>query len=290
AGLKALQRYTVSDLAGLKEANFQETPAQTQVDALEDNLTSASFDLAVAQGTGLLDQAHAAVGTDLAAVTDAVAGDLSAHVLVAATGINHYTITYTNKDAAVALAVVQSLITQWTAEAPTFAALSGQKLLSDETARLATDQQALDAALSAERAYAQAHPGSTVANDPTYALLAGNTSQAQTTVTNEHDALTNLQVAVAQIDASTNLFQVSDPPQPPYRPVSRTKTLVVGGGAGLLVGLLAAALYLVLLLRRYRGLYGAADVRGAGITVPVILEVPRLSRRVAGIARVLLLP
>jgi hypothetical protein len=281
AGLKALQRYTVINTAGVTEANFQETPAQTQVDALDDDLTSATFDLAVAQGTGLDDQARAAVGANDSAMRDAIFADLSAHVLVAATGTNHYTITYTNKDKGVALAVVQSLITQWTAQAPSFAVLAGQKLLADEQAQLAADQQALDAAVSAERAYAQAHPGSTVANDPTHAILVGNTSQAQTAVTTEHDALTNLQAAVAQIGTSTNLFQVSDPPQKPYRPVSRTKTLVVGGGAGLAVGLVAAALYLVLLLRRYRGLYSATDL--AALKVPgspplVIAEIPRLPR------------
>jgi hypothetical protein len=277
AGLKALERYTVINTSGVSEANLQETPAQTQTDALNDDLTSPGFDWSAAQGTGLPEQVQAAVGDNTPAIRDAIFQDLSSHVLVVTTGVNHYTITYTNQNQQVAYNVVGSIIAQWTAQGPAFAVAAGQKLLGDEQAQLVLYQRTLDAAVSAQKAYAAAHPGSTAINDPNYAVLVNTTTQEQNAVANEQAAINNVQAAIDQLNTSATLFQVSDPPQVPYRPVSRTKTLAIGGGGGLAMGLLMAMLALALIYRRDRAVYGPDDLVAAGVSPMVIAQIPRVA-------------
>ena len=50
-------------------------------------------------------------------------------------------------------------------------------------------------------------------------------------------------------------------PQVPYQPVSRTKNYLIGGGAGLVVALLACVIYLVIVVRRDHGVYSAEDLQ-----------------------------
>ena len=109
-----------------------------------------------------------------------------------------------------------------------------------------------------------------MANDPQYALLDTQRQQAQLTVQNLHNTINTIQQAITtQGTQSSTLFQVVDTPQVPYQPVSRTKNYLIGGGAGLVVALLACVIYLVIVVRRDQGVYWAEDLQEV-VAYPII--------------------
>jgi len=71
---------------------------------------------------------------------------------------------------------------------------------------------------------------------------------------------------------------VLDAPTVPTKPASRTKTLLIGGAAGLLLGLIAAALLTVALMRSDRKIYTRGDLREVTAS-PVVMELPLLSAK-----------
>jgi hypothetical protein len=67
----------------------------------------------------------------------------------------------------------------------------------------------------------------------------------------------------------------------PNRPVSRTKTFLLGGSIGIIVGLLAAVIYFLILNRLDQLLYSLTDVQ-LSTPYPVLVQIPRLpSPRIA---------
>ena len=116
-----------------------------------------------------------------------------------------------------------------------------------------------------------------MANDPQYSLLDTQRLQAQSTVQNLHNTINTIQQAInTQGTQSGTLFQVVDAPQVPYQPVSRTKNYLIGGGAGLVVALLACVIYLVIVVRRDQGVYSAEDLQDL-VAYPIIMQVPNLT-------------
>ncbi len=96
-------------------------------------------------------------------------------------------------------------------------------------------------------------------------------------------ALQNIIDALEQQIAShttiaDGLYRVLDAPTVPTKPASRTKTLLIGGAAGLLLGLIAAALLTVALMRSDRKIYTRGDLREVTAS-PVVMELPLLSAK-----------
>jgi hypothetical protein len=78
--------------------------------------------------------------------------------------------------------------------------------------------------------------------------------------------------------ASTASYDILDAPAVPSKPESRGTRLLLAGGAGLGLAILAATLYVVMLVRRDHTVYDSRDVHGA-TGLPVIAQLPTLSRK-----------
>src|SRR5260370_26925821 len=102
--------------------------------------------------------------------------------------------------------------------------------------------------------------------------------QAQSTLQEIENNITNLnQAMMNQATSTDNLFKVLDAPQVAHRPVSRLKLFLISGGGGLGVALLACALYIIILVRRDRGVYTLRDLQKV-TALPVVMQIPDLAR------------
>src|SRR5581483_9358244 len=101
--------------------------------------------------------------------------------------------------------------------------------------------------------------------------------QTQQKVQDLQNIITVLEQQIADhTTIADGLYRVLDAPTVPTKPASRTKTLLIGGGAGLMLGLIAGALLVVLLLRSDRKIYTRDDIHQVTAS-PVVMELPRLS-------------
>lgn len=278
ASLWANQRYAVIGATGT-ESDLLATPAETQATALNELLDTRVFALEVANQTHLADTLSPAVHADPNARDDALVQAITGRVLVAAQGTNLFTITYTDKSAQIAQQVVAAVITSYGQQSQGLSVIEGQNLLDAYQAQLPQAEKDAAAAAQAEQQYINQHPTETaaeLANDPQYSLLHAKTQQEQTALQNIRTQIANLQQQIALVSGGPNqLFQVLDKPTVPVRPVSRTKTLIMAGGGGLVLALLACALYLALLVRRDRTLYTPAEVQRT-TELRVLLQLPAL--------------
>jgi uncharacterized protein involved in exopolysaccharide biosynthesis len=283
AGLWALRRYEVIGATGV-ESDLASTPAQSQATALDELLQTNSFALDVANATSLPSTLSPSVAANPTARDAALVAEISKRIVVTPQGYSLFTISYQNRDPQLAQQVVEAVTTVFEQQSGTLSVDTGKQLLKSYQTQLAAAQQTAQAAEAAQAAYEARHPLLTPAalqNDPQYIVLQQATQQAQAAVQQLQSeiAALNQEIAALQGGSSTSLFSVIDPPALPDRPVSRSKLLVLGGLIGLLGGLLASAVYLILGFRRDRTIYGPQDV--ACITdIPVIaqlLDVPSLA-------------
>jgi uncharacterized protein involved in exopolysaccharide biosynthesis len=279
AGLWALRRYEILGATG-PESDLTSTPAETQVTALQELLQTRSFVLAVAYDTDLPKQVGGA-NVNTQNVQDALYTDLSTHVVVTAAGYNLFEVTYTNTDAVVAMQVVRAVIAHYATQSTSQATAEGQQLLASYQAQLAAAQHLADSATQAATQYLRDH-GLTLAAaqvDPQYQLLAAQADQARTALADVQNNINTINQEMAVLSAgAAGLYNTIDAPKVPNRAESRTKTLLLGGGIGLAVGLLASISYFLLLMRLDQSLYSLADV--AQITShPVLVQIPQLPRR-----------
>jgi uncharacterized protein involved in exopolysaccharide biosynthesis len=282
ASLWALQRYSVIGATG-PESDLNSTPAQTQADALEELLQSRAFALQVANATTLPATLDASTRADPSRRDDALFQEISTRVLATAEGYNLYTVTYTNHSASLAQSVVQQTINLFATQSQQLAVTEGQRLLAVYRAQLPAAQQAAETTAAAVQQYLQAHTqevaSNTLANDAQYNLLVTEAQQAATNLVNLRNQIAAIQLQIStQTTGNSPLFLVQDPPQVPSRAVSRTKLLAEAGAAGVVLALLAAALYVIVQTRRDRALYTVRDVHKA-TGLPVMLQVPRLSAK-----------
>jgi len=75
---------------------------------------------------------------------------------------------------------------------------------------------------------------------------------------------------------------VLDEPVVPNQPISRLKSLLLGTGVGLAVGVLAGALFIALIARRDRKVYSSDDLRKV-TSYPVVMELPQLSPKTVSV-------
>lgn len=278
ASLWALRRYVIIGATG-PETDLTSTPAETQATALSELLQARSFALSVANATSLPSTLDPAVQADTQLRDDTLYTEISTKVKVTPEGYNLFVITYQNKDGSVAQQVVASVIKNYGLQSEGFTVVEGQLLLESYQSQLAKDKQDATAAANAEEKYITQHPQEKQAdlvNDPQYAYLHAQTLQAEATLQNLQTEIATVNQEIStQGNATESLFKVLDSPIVPRKPVSRTKTLLFGGGIGLGVALAACVLYILITLRRDRSVYNVNELRKVS-QLPVVLQLPLL--------------
>lgn len=278
ASIWALQRYFVVGATG-PESDLTSTPAETQATALNEFLQTRTFAMSVAQGIDLAPTLGlSGVANDSQIAQDSIYSDISKHVVATPVAYNLYLISYTNKDPATAQEVVKSVIAKFGSQGPGFSVAGAQNLLTGYQTQLANAQKTLDEAISSETHYAAIHPDVKLGSDPEYELLDTQRLQALTNVQNIQNTINTIQQSIfnTQGTGTNTLFQVIDPPQQPNRPASRTKDYILGGGMGLGIALLACIVYLVIVVRRNRGVYSDRDLQDL-VSFPVVMQLPTLT-------------
>lgn len=278
ASLWALHRYAVIGATG-PEADLTSTPAQTQAGALGELLQTHAFVDLVVKGVNLAPtlKLDATTMSNPQQLEDALFSDISKHVVTTPQAYNLFEISYTNPDPQIARQIVAAVITQFGTQSLSLSNIEGQNLLASYQLQLASAQKNADNAALAEAQYQSAHPTSKLTNDPQLANLDGIRTQAQTTVQSLQDTINTIQQSIsAQGTNVSSLYQVLDPPQMPDRPVSRFKSYLLGGGAGLAIALLAIVLFLVILVRRDHTIYSADELQNI-IAPALVMQLPGLS-------------
>ncbi len=276
ASLWANKRYEVIGSTGT-ESDLLATEAETQATALNELLQTRTFDLAVANQTGLKDTLSPSVRSDPNARDDALVQAINDRVLVQAQGTHLFTITYTNTDWHIAQQVVAAVINSYGQQSQGLSVVEGQNLLEAYQGQLPQAQKDASTAAHAEQQYINQHPtenAADLANDPEYSLLHAQTQQAQSILANLQTQIATIKQEIGlQSGGADALFRVID--QPTVKGVSRAKTLLMAAGGGLGFALLAVAIYLALLVRRDRALYTPAEVQRA-TEMRVLLQLPAL--------------
>jgi hypothetical protein len=282
ASLWALQRYFVIGSTG-PESDLLSTPAETQATALTELLQTRDFVDSVVKGIDLAPTLN--LGADVVnnpqKLEDSLFNEISKHVVVTPSAYNLFEINYANRNPFVAQQIVRSIITNYGRQSLGLSIAEGQNLLGSYQTQLAGAQNELNAAVNAETQYAHAHANLTQAalsNDPQYALLDAQKTQAQTKVQNIQNTINTIQQSISsQGTQAGTLFQVLDAPQAAFQPVSRTKYYLIGGIAGLVVALLGCIIYLVIVVRRDHGVYAPSDLQSL-VEVPILMNLPKVTR------------
>jgi uncharacterized protein involved in exopolysaccharide biosynthesis len=281
ASLWVYHRYEIIGATGA-ESDLNSTPAQTQATALGELLQTRSFVLSVVKGIDLAPTLglSADVMNDPERLQNALFDEISKHVLTIPSAYNLFTITYSNRNPKIAQEIVASVIANYGKQSLGLSLANGQNILATYQAELATAQNNLNSANTAESQYQARNPNLTpaqLANDQNYKLLDSQKVQAQANVQSIQNSISQLQQSIGKIGTNpSSLFQTIDAPQVPDLPNSRTKDYLIGGGIGLVVGLLAWVVFLLVLVRRDHGIYSARDLHEK-ITFPVVMQLPKLT-------------
>ena len=285
ASLWALQRYAVIGATGL-ETDPTLTPAQTQATALNELLQTHVFVDGVVKGVDLAStlKLDASVTHDPQQLENALFSEISQHVAATPLANNLFEISYSNPNPRIARQIVANVLTQFGQQSLGLSVAEGQNLLIGYQVQLANAKRDAYNAAAAEARYASAHPSSKitsdpqlVTNDPQLASLDADRQQAQTNVQNIQATINTIKEAIGAQGTNVNtLFQVLDAPQAPDRPVSRFKSYLIGGGAGLAVALLASTLFLVILVRRDHAIYSAVELEHT-VAPAVVMQLANLS-------------
>lgn len=287
ANLWALRRYEIISATG-PQMDPTATPAETQAATLSELLQTRGFALTVAKATDLPSTYDPSIRSDPQSLDDALFIDISAGVQVQSQGINLFAITYINHNPKIAKEVVAAVIQAYGLQSQGFATFEGERLLQNYQAQLVTARQDANSAAQAEAQYLKVHPDvqaliqrtSTqyaALADPEYGVLQGRLEQALAQVASIQSNISNLSQSISvQGSSADDLYRVLDPPVIPLRPTSRMRLLLVGGGAGLAIALLACALYLVFMIRRDRAVYTIPELRKV-TGYPVVMQLPHLT-------------
>ena len=274
-----MRRYEIIGATG-PETDLSSSPAETQTTALSELLQTHSFALAVATESNLASSLDLAqnVRSNPQLLDDALFSEVSRNVQVTSQGYNLFTINYVNRHPQTAQKVVAAVINNYGIQSAGFTVVEGQYLLKSYQAQLVDARKNADTAVQAEAQYINMHPKKEdLVNDPQYALLHSETQQAQATVTDLQTRIDTLNQEISTQAVSTeSLFQVIDAPQVASQPVSRVKTLLLTGGIGLALSLLACTLYVLIAVRRDRGIYTARDLQRAA-DLPIVMQLPTLA-------------
>jgi uncharacterized protein involved in exopolysaccharide biosynthesis len=276
AGLWALRRYEIIGASG-PETDLTSTPAQTQATTLGELLQSRSFALAVANATDL-PQALAPANPGTQNLEDALYTEISTNVTATPLGYNRFSVTYTYDNPTIAYQVVREVVAQYGTASANQSTAEGAQLLKTYEGQLEADQQQAQAATQAATHYLQVTQLTLqqAGLDPQYQQLAAQVSQADAVVGAVETEITTIKQQLATLSlGSAGEYIVTDAPTVPYRPLSRSKTFLLGGSIGLVVGLLVAVIYFLILNRLDQLLYSFADV-SLSTSYHVLIQIPRL--------------
>lgn len=280
ARLIALRRYQIIGMAS-SDADLLATPAQTQANALSELLQTRAFSLSVAKATTLTSTLDATTRADPQLRDDALSAEISNNVHIVALGTTLFTITYTNHNPQLAQEVVTAVIQNYGSQSQSLNTAAGKNLLQGYQTQLAQAKSALNAAVTAAAAYINTQTGVTQAQlltDQKYILLQAQISQATNTVQSIQNSITGIRQQIAIQGSSANsLFKVIDAPTV-SQPVSRLSLFILGGGTGLALALLAATLYIIMLVRYDHSVRTAPDLQQV-TDFPVVMQVPYLSSK-----------
>jgi LPS O-antigen subunit length determinant protein (WzzB/FepE family) len=274
AALWANRRYGVIGTTGA-EQNINDSPAGTQATALVELLQSREFALTIAKATDLPSTIDV---NDSKARDDALVKEI-ANVKVEAKEYSLYTITYSNKNPDIAQQIVQATIDKFGTKSQTLSIADATRRIAADKAQLPQTKATAQQTAQATQNYKTQHPELSAVdleNDAQYLLLKQQSDQAATnvqTIQNEIDTLT--QMINSQGSKPDDLFSVQDKPIVPDKPESLMRILLIGGGGGLAIALLASAMYLVIVIRRDRAIYSVQDLQKI-TTLPIALQVPQL--------------
>jgi len=261
------------------------TPAQTQATALSELLQSRTFALTVAHENDIASTLDLApnVRSDPQLLDDALFDEISHNVVVEAQGDSLFKVSYVNRDPQVAREIVLAVIKNYGLQSVALSVSVDQHLLVSYQKQLAIARKNANAAVTAESAYLQAHPELTqnlnltpsqLLTDPHYALLDQLRVQAQSVLQNIASNIVMLNQTISLQDMSPDsLYKVLDAPKVASRPVSRLRQYLIAGGVGLGVAILTCALYIVVLVRRDRGVHTIGDLEQV-TALPVMLQLP----------------
>lgn len=278
ATLWALHNYTTLTATNI-DANALDTPAQSQATALSEMLQTRSFALAVAQESKLASTLGNRGGSGQT-LNDTLVLLVTQAAQITAQGYDLFTIQYTDRNPVQAQQVVQAIIDQYSQEVRNTATAEGQNVLQPYQAQLVQAQRDAQDALDTQTHFLAAHPQLTqnqLQTDPSYQQLHLQVQQTQQKVDALQNIITVLEQQIADhTTIADGLYRLLDAPTVPTRPASRTKNLLIGGGAGLVLGLIAGSLLVVLLMRSDRKIYTRSDLHQV-TTSPVVMELPLLS-------------
>ncbi len=280
ASLWALRRYEIIGATG-PESDLQSTPSATQVAALSELLLSRDFTLAIAKSTDLASTLQL-TSSNPQLVDDALSQEITKHVVVTSRGNNLYEITYSNPNPHVAYQVVAAVVKEFQLQGEGFSVVEGERLLQGYQSQLTQAKNAADADAKTEAQYLATHPnltqtGANPLNDPQYALLDAKRLQSQATLQNLQTTIATINQEIAtQSTGNDSFFKTLDNPLQPNAAVSRSKNLLVAGGVGAGIGLLACVLFILMVVRRDRAIYTALDLQKA-TGYPVLMQLPQLS-------------
>lgn len=279
--LLAIRRYQVLGATG-PESDLQSSPAETQATALTELLQTENFDLAVAKDTDLA-KVIGVSASNPQRLQDALYAEVSGHVQVTAPSYSLVVVTYSNKNPVVAMQVVKAVITHYGQQGSLHAIAEGQQLLATYQGQKTAAQRDVDNTTQAAAQYLKDHNLTLVdaASDPQYQLLSQQADQARALLSSIQANINSINQQLATLGSGgQGMYTVLDPPVVPTQPESRTKTLLLGGGIGLGLGLLASICYLLILVRLDQSLYASAALP-AITDYPVLIQIPRLPRRSA---------
>ncbi|MGB8347776.1 MAG: hypothetical protein WCD86_23040 [Ktedonobacteraceae bacterium] len=288
ASLWALHRYEVIGATGT-ESDLTATPAETQATALTELLQSRSFALSVASATSLRSTLGAATLASPLMTEDALIAAVQ-KVQIVSQGYSLYTLAYQSSQPQIAQQVLQAVIQNFSQQSQGLTHLEGQQLLDSYQSQLAKAKQASATAANAAQQYLLQHPEVeqiilrssqqyAASIYPDYALLYQQIQQDQAAVQNIQASIATVQQQMgAQGTSAGSLFKVLDTPDLPLIAMSRMKTLLIAGGAGLGVALLACAIFILILVRRDHGIYTPLDVQNV-TSLPILIQIPSLNTR-----------
>jgi uncharacterized protein involved in exopolysaccharide biosynthesis len=195
-------------------------------------------------------------------------------------GYNLISVTYTNTSPRMAQRVVQAVVDQYGTSAAQFSVAEAKQLLLVYQQQLQQAQDTSNKSAADASAYLVDHPGATVQRDAQYSILVNGANNAQAAVNAAQANISQVTGEVATIGSTDNsLYTVVDAPTVGQRPVSRTKTLLLGVGIGLAIGLLASVIFIIIVMRRDRSAHSAADLLRM-IEAPVLMQLPYLPVKV----------
>lgn len=279
ASLWALRPFIVIGATG-PEADRLATPAESQATAIDEMVQTRSFALAVAHSTHLESELSDSTRANPQLAEETLYHAIASGVYVSAQGYNLVIISYTDNDQHIAEEVVAAVIAQYGVQGPALAVSKGQQMIVDNTARLPQLQMTADAAVQAEASYLANHPQDhdpqVAMGDTQYQLLHVQAQEAQAQLTSLQSAIDMSSQNVASLSTgATGLFYEIDRPLAPSRPTWNVRGLLLGAFGGVVLGLLAALVYLFLVEMGDSAIYQLPEVERA-TDWPVLTQLPHL--------------